>query len=37
MRIFGLEPGGGVTGIAAMDIILGAGRRAGLVKLNLLG
>lgn len=28
---------GGVTGIAAMDIILGAGRRAGLVKLNLLG
>ncbi len=28
---------GGVTGIAAMDIILGIGRRAGLVKLNLLG
>ena len=28
---------GGITGIAAMDIILGIGRSAGLVKLNLLG
>lgn len=28
---------GGVTGIALMDIILGIGRSAGLVKLNLLG
>lgn len=28
---------GGVTGIVAMDIILGIGRSAGLVKLNLLG
>lgn len=28
---------GGITGIIAMDIILGIGRSAGLVKLNLLG